>query len=125
MLTNKTFSDVPALVTAGMLKPRAVSISEARRLLGDKSRTKLYKLIKDGVLEAFKDGSKTLVGVDSIESYNANLQPAQLAEPSRLSATWASQPDRKRGRKADDRLAKKRQRLAATKSKSRGEHARS
>jgi hypothetical protein len=98
---------VPALAAAGVLRPRAVPIKEACRLLGYKARSEVYILVKEGVLDAFKDGTKTLISIESIEAYNANLRPLkpeQFTEPAALAAAWA-RPDRKRGHKADSAVA--------------------
>ena len=47
------------------MEPLAVSINDTARMLGV-GRTTVYEMIKDGRLEAFKLGRRTLVRVDSI-----------------------------------------------------------
>jgi predicted RNase H-like HicB family nuclease len=59
-------------VEAGLDSIRRVSASEAARTLGV-SPSRVTHMIRDGLLEAFKDGHKTYVTVASIE--------ARLAEP--------------------------------------------
>jgi excisionase family DNA binding protein len=49
-----------------MMEPLAVSVNEARRLLGGIGRTKLYELIKDGHLKPIKLGGRTLIRIDCI-----------------------------------------------------------
>jgi len=53
-------------------KPYAVSVREAGRLQG-LGRSSVYEQIERGELEAFKDGTRTLVTVESIERRQANL----------------------------------------------------
>ena len=68
---------VPALAAAGVLRPRAVPIKEACRLLGYKARSEVYILVKEGVLDAFKDGTKTLI--EEVTRFSARkLQEAAL-----------------------------------------------
>lgn len=47
------------------MEPLAVSINDTVRMLGV-GRTSIYEMIRDGRLEAFKLGRRTLVRVDSI-----------------------------------------------------------
>ena len=47
------------------MEPLAVSINDAVKMLG-LGRTSVYELIKDGRLDAFKLGRRTLVRVESI-----------------------------------------------------------
>ena len=63
------------------LKPRAVSVRVAQKLLGDKARSEVYKQVGLGNLEAFKDGNKTLISVASIERYVTALPPAKIKSP--------------------------------------------
>jgi hypothetical protein len=69
------------IATLGPLEPVAVSIPEARRLLGGKSRSQLYSDIGSGKLEALKDGVKTLITLESIRAYMAGLPPAKIKPP--------------------------------------------
>jgi excisionase family DNA binding protein len=48
-----------------LVEPLAVSINDTVRMLGI-GRTSIYRMIKDGRLEAFKLGRRTLVRVESI-----------------------------------------------------------
>jgi excisionase family DNA binding protein len=48
------------------MEPLAVSVNEARRLLGGLGRTKFYELINDGHLKPIKVGRRTLIPVDAI-----------------------------------------------------------
>jgi hypothetical protein len=60
------------------LRPLVVTISVARKLLGDKSRSEIYEAIARNEFEALKDGSKTLIKVASIERYLDALPPAKI-----------------------------------------------
>jgi hypothetical protein len=64
-----------------VLEPTHVSIPEARRLTGGKSRTSLYTAIARGELDAVKDGTKTLITLASIRRRQANLPPAKIKPP--------------------------------------------
>jgi hypothetical protein len=64
--------------TAPALEPHAVPVPEARRLLGNKSRSQLYEDLSAGKLDAVKDGSKTLIVLASIRRYQASLPPAKI-----------------------------------------------
>jgi hypothetical protein len=98
----------PEMIATGVLRPKAVTIREASRLLADKARSEIYVLVRRGILRAFKDGGRTLIEVASIEKYAAeNFQPAtRLVEPPALTAVWACS-DRKRGHRADTVAASK------------------
>ncbi len=60
------------------LKPRAVPIRDARKLLGNKARSEVYREVGRGNLDAVKDGNKTLITLASIERYMASLPPAKI-----------------------------------------------
>jgi len=60
------------------IKPFAVSIRVAQKLLGDKARSVVYDEIGRGRLEAIKDGGKTLIVLESIERYMASLPEAKI-----------------------------------------------
>jgi hypothetical protein len=76
--------------------PYAVSVPEAKRLLGDKSHGGLYQAIGLGKLVALKDGSKTLITSESIRAYMTSLPRAQIKAPKPRSSR---QPPRKRQKK--------------------------
>jgi hypothetical protein len=61
------------------LKPPHVKIPVARKLLGDKARSEIYKLLAAGLLDGVKDGPRTLI-IASIEQYNKSLLPWRLAK---------------------------------------------
>jgi hypothetical protein len=60
------------------LKPDRVSLNHALELLGDMSRSRFYEKAALGVFDLYKDGAKTVVGVPSIERYNAGMRRAKL-----------------------------------------------
>lgn len=60
-----------------ILDPLAVPLRETVRLLGS-NRTWVYKLIGDGVLDARKQGRRTLVTVERIRAYAAGLPKARI-----------------------------------------------
>jgi hypothetical protein len=80
------------------LKPVAVKIVVAQRLLADKARSEVYELISLGELDALKDGNRTLITTASIEKYMAGLPRAQMREPTRLAAARLAR-NRGRGRR--------------------------
>jgi hypothetical protein len=72
------------------LRPFAVSIATAKVLLGEKSTAALYNDLgrPDGDplrLEAVKDGSKTLIVLESIERRQRSLPKAKIAPPPKKS----------------------------------------
>jgi hypothetical protein len=67
-----------APAAACALRPSVVTISVARKLLGDKSRSEIYEAIARNDLEALKDGNKTIITVASIEKYIARLPRAKI-----------------------------------------------
>ena len=58
-------------------EPFAVPLKETVRLTGS-NRTWVYKLIGQGVLDARKQGRRTLVTMDSIRAYVAALPKARI-----------------------------------------------
>jgi excisionase family DNA binding protein len=60
-------------------EPEAVSIEEARRLFGI-GRTKLYELIRDGVLPTVKLGKRRLVRPATMRRVLASLERAGIAQ---------------------------------------------
>ena len=60
-----------------MLKPRAVPIPKARWLLG----SQVYVMLGRGELDAVKDGSRTLITLESIERRQAALPTAKFKSP--------------------------------------------
>ena len=83
----------------GALKPRAVPIKTARVLLGNKARSEIYEAAKRGELDLVKDGFRTLVTLQSIESYQAKWPRAVLGEPKHLEEGRREHQSRKRARK--------------------------
>ena len=78
--------NIPAAVAAwiasfGKLLPFAVNISEARTVLGGKSRSGVYEEIGRGNLEALKDGDRTLITTDSIIRYCSRMPAAKVQPP--------------------------------------------
>ncbi len=61
--------------TAPRIEPIAVPIAEAVSVSG-MSRSAVYRALATGDLRAVKQGSRTLVLVDSIRAYLASLPPA-------------------------------------------------
>jgi hypothetical protein len=78
------------------LEPYAVPLREAQRLLGDKSHSTIYELLGRGLLAAIKDGTKTLVTLESIRRYSANLPAAKIKAPTPR-RPHRQTPDRKQG----------------------------
>ena len=58
-------------------EPIAYTLDDAGRVAGH-GRTKLYELISEGVLDARKAGSRTLIVGDSLRAYLANLPRADI-----------------------------------------------
>jgi hypothetical protein len=56
------------------LRPFAVPLLEARRLLGNKAISAIYEAIGEGKLVAVKDGNKTLITTASIKPSARRLQ---------------------------------------------------
>jgi len=75
---EKNLDILPADNATGSLKPHAVTIKVARRLLADKARSEIYKAVHRGDLDAIKDGVRTLITLASIESYMTRLPPAKF-----------------------------------------------
>src|SRR5258707_246820 len=65
------------------LRPFAVRLAEASRLLGNKAVSDIYDEIGLGNLVAIKDGNKTLITVASIDAYMAALPPARIQASAR------------------------------------------
>jgi excisionase family DNA binding protein len=57
--------------------PLTVSLKEAGRLLGV-NRTRIYRLIADGLIDARKIGRRTLITMKSIRDYASALPKAQI-----------------------------------------------
>jgi len=79
-----------------VLEPYAVRIPTASHLLGDKAHSIIYELLGLGKLRAIKDGTKTLITLDSIREYQASLPPAKIKPPAARRPRQQT-PDRKRG----------------------------
>jgi len=60
----------------GQVQPLFVDTEQARRMLGDIGKTKLFELLKSKRLKRVKIGSKTLVEVASIHAFAASLEAA-------------------------------------------------
>lgn len=58
-------------------EPLAYRIDDARRILG-LGTTKLYELIGNGVLDARKCGTRTLITGESLRAYVASLPKANI-----------------------------------------------
>jgi hypothetical protein len=58
--------------------PFGVTVKEAGRLLADRARCDIYKLVGMGLLDARKDGNKTIVTWASLKDYFHSLPPAQV-----------------------------------------------
>lgn len=76
--TETTEAILPADGALGMLKPYAVPIRTAQKLLGEKARSEVYEAIGRGELDAIKDGAKTLIVLASIERRQATLSRANI-----------------------------------------------
>jgi excisionase family DNA binding protein len=61
---------------------RLVPVKEALRY-GNFGLTKLYHLISDGEVVAYKDGRRTLVDLDSIDAYQRRPMPRLVAHRTR------------------------------------------
>jgi hypothetical protein len=59
-------------------EPFAVTIAETGRRLGGKSRPGIYNDIGRGLLEAVKDGNRTLITTRSIEALQRSWPPAKI-----------------------------------------------
>ncbi len=73
------------------LKPYAVPLPIAQKLLGGKGKGRIYEAIGRGELEAIKDGKRTLIILASIERRQKSLPPADFKK---------YPPLQKRGRKS-------------------------
>jgi hypothetical protein len=63
-------------------EPYAVSVRDARPLLGNRSLSSIYDMLAKGELEAVKDGKRTLIVVASIRARQEALPKATFASPS-------------------------------------------
>jgi hypothetical protein len=82
---------MPEITDQPELKPFAVQIPVARKLLGGKCKTGIYEAIARGELDAVKDGKRTLITTASIERRQKSLPPADFK-------IYALPPSKKRGR---------------------------
>jgi hypothetical protein len=62
------------------VEPILVSIPQASAMIGRGVAT-IYALLGRGKLRAVKSDARTLVVVESLREYAANLEPAQIAPP--------------------------------------------
>lgn len=60
----------------------AVSIAEARSLLGGIANGTIYRLIETGALRTFRVGRRRLVGIDAIHDYIARAEENTILEQS-------------------------------------------
>ena len=65
--------------------PAFCRIETAERLSG-LSRSRIYKLLAEGRIEARKDGGSTLVRFESVVNYLNSLPPAQIGSAGRADA---------------------------------------
>jgi hypothetical protein len=77
-------SDYPSRQDAPSVERLAVTIAETQQMLGI-GRTKVYALLGDGKIAARKIGRRTVVSVESIRHFLANLPAAEIAAQSRAS----------------------------------------
>jgi hypothetical protein len=66
------------LKSFGPLPPFAVTIPDAQKALGNKSRSEVYVAVGRGELDAIKDNTKTPITTASIVRYCSRMQPAQI-----------------------------------------------
>lgn len=59
---------------------RLVPVKEACSY-GRWSRTTLYKLISQRKIDAYRDGGRTLVDLDSVDTYKRSLPPVRVYSP--------------------------------------------
>ena len=65
-------------------EPFALSVKDARPLLGNRSFSSIYEMLNRGELEAVKDGKRTLITLASIRARQEALPRAEFgAEPRR------------------------------------------
>ena len=75
---NKATPDTFSADYAPGMKPYAVPIKTAQKLLAEKARSEIYKCIGRGELEAVKDGARTLIVLASIERRQGKLPRANI-----------------------------------------------
>jgi hypothetical protein len=69
---------------ATAMEPFAVTIDQARQLLGNKGRNGIYDALKKGDLEAVRDNKRTLILMASIKNYLTSLQPVKFDDNQRV-----------------------------------------
>jgi excisionase family DNA binding protein len=52
---------------------RLVEVKEACRYAHIRSRTRIYQLIRDKKIKAYKDGNRTMVDLNSLDQYHNSL----------------------------------------------------
>jgi hypothetical protein len=77
-MQTKHDAEVAELDEAPALKPFAVTMKAAQKLLADKARSEVYDAINRGELDAIKDGARTLITVESIERRQRSLPVAKF-----------------------------------------------
>jgi hypothetical protein len=78
----------PVQLELGLEKPLLVTVDEARRLCGGESRSSFYRALRNGELEGFKRGRRTLISLASIRRRLNSLPKATVTQatvPSTLS----------------------------------------
>jgi hypothetical protein len=85
MIPDEKTKKRPRRTDSGM-RPFAVPLPEASRLLGNKSHSEIYNEVGLGNLDAVKDGYKTLITIESIDRYTAAWPPAKIRPTARVAA---------------------------------------
>jgi hypothetical protein len=62
-------------------EPFALSVKDARPLLGNRSFSSIYEMLNRGELEAVKDGKRTLITLSSIRARQEALPKATFGPP--------------------------------------------
>jgi hypothetical protein len=87
--------ELPAAVSTVHPLAISVSIADTGKIL-NRSRASVYVMLGDGKLTAVKDGSRTMVLIDSIKAYQASLPVASFTPTKPRSENPAKLPRRRR-----------------------------